>query len=138
MAHGGDMAMLDRIVVHLVHVPCIVGIVANHMLPAAALSDAPLATGDTGPGTPRGRRHGAREAETVDIVVRGGWRTASRSALPRLDAIAGRESVHVTGSDLHLIGRGIGGLDADHAQVFIVAEVGHGAGLLNPRIPDHG
>jgi hypothetical protein len=71
-AHGGDMAMLGRILVHAVHVPRIVGIVANHMLPEAALSDATLAAGDTGPGTPPGRRHGAHEAETVDVIVRSG------------------------------------------------------------------
>ena len=84
MARGGDMAMLDRILVDAVHVPRIVGIVANQMLPEAAFSDAPLAAGDTGPGTPPGRRHGAHEAETVDVVVRGGWRNrfAFRPSVP--------------------------------------------------------
>src|SRR5262245_40694178 len=55
-----------------------------------------------------------------------------------LDADNRREPLLAARRDRDAIAIGVGRLDADHAVILLVAEVGQAPGLLDPRIPDNG
>src|SRR5262249_9243879 len=48
------------------------------------------------------------------------------------------ETVGGTGGEGPRVLEGVGGLDADHGDPLVLAEVGHGPGLVDPRVPDDG